>query len=145
MAEDLASPRRISAAEKRRKALQLRKGGASYDAIARQVGYANRGNAHHAVMQELRELPRDDAADVLALEVERLDQLLMALWPAAMKGNVRSAETVIRLMERRAKLQGLDAPVQATITHAAADVDAAVAELAREMALRPTTADTPAP
>ncbi len=143
MAEDLASLRRITAAEKRKKALQLRKGGASYDAIARQVGYANRGGAHRAVTQELRELPKDDAEDVLALEVERLDQLLMALWPAAMKGNVRSAETVIRLMERRAKLQGLDAPVQATITHAAADVDAAVAELAREMALRAPAEPTP--
>lgn len=136
MAEDLASARRITAAEKRRKALQLRKGGASYEAIARQVGYANKGGAHRAVMQELQELPKDAAQDVMALELERLDQLLLALWPAAMKGHVRSAETVIRLMERRAKLQGLDAPVQATITHASADVDAAVAELAREMALR---------
>lgn len=108
--EDRASPRRIEAAEKRKRALQLRKAGVSYDQIAQQVGYANRGNAHKAVMQELRELPKDDAKDVLNLEVERLDQLLMALWPAAMKGHVRSSETVIRLMERRSKLLGLDAP-----------------------------------
>lgn len=110
--EDKASPRRIEAVEKRKRALQLRKAGATYDQIASQVGYSNRGGAYRAVMQELRDLPRDDAEDVFALETERLDQVLMALWPTAMKGNVRSAETVIRVMERRAKLLGLDKPVK---------------------------------
>lgn len=121
MPESASSPRRIDAAEKRTRALQLRKAGATYDQIAQQVGYENRGNAYRAVMQELKELPKDDAAEVLTLEVERLDQLLVALWPKAMKGDVRSAETVIRLMERRAKLLGLDAPaavnVQGTTVH----------------------------
>lgn len=138
MAEDKASPRRIEAAEKRREALKLRKAGATYEAIAAKVGFTNKGSAQRAVTQALKDVPKDDAEVVFALELERLDQLLLALWPQAMKGHVRSAETVIRLMERRAKLHGLDAPekISATVTHASADVDAAVAELAREMALR---------
>lgn len=60
-------------------------------------------------MAELRALPKDDAKDVLALEIERLDQMLLAYWPHVLKGNVRSGEIVVRLMERRSKLLGLDA------------------------------------
>lgn len=137
MAEDLASQRRITAVEKRKKALQLRKGGASYDAIARQVGYTNRGSAHRAVMQELRDLPKDAAVETLQLEVERLDQMLLAYWPAVMKGHVRSGEIVVRLMERRAKLLGLDAPTLSKVEVVTESVvDAAIAELEAQIDAR---------
>jgi hypothetical protein len=109
MAESASSQRRIEAAEKRREALKLRKAGATYDQIAERLKYANRSGAQKAVMAELRALPRDDAKEVLQLEIERLDAMLLAYWPGVMKGNVRSGEIVVRLMERRSKLLGLDA------------------------------------
>jgi hypothetical protein len=107
--ESASSQRRIEAAERRREALKLRKAGATYDQIADRLGYANKSGAQKAVMAELRALPRDDARDVLALEIERLDSMLLAYWPSVLKGHVRSGEIVIRLMERRSKLLGLDA------------------------------------
>ena len=49
-----------------------------------------------------------------------------------------AVDRLLKIQERRARLLGLDQPTKSTVTHAAADVDAAVAELARELALRDT-------
>lgn len=110
-----ASPRRIAAAEQRRRALELRKAGATYDQIAQQVGYTNRGSAHRAVMAALKEITAEPAQEVRQLELERLDAMLLGLWPAARKGNQGAVDRVLRIMERRAKLLGLDSPVKADI------------------------------
>lgn len=109
MSESTASPRRIEAAEKRREALQLRKAGLSFSEIARQLGYSNKGAACNAVHAELRALPRESAAEVLTLELFRLDALHQALWPAAMNGDVGATRQVLAIMERRAKYLRLDA------------------------------------
>jgi hypothetical protein len=45
-------------------------------------------------------------------EVDRIDRLQVAVWPSAMKGDTRAILTIIRLMERRAKLLGLDKPIK---------------------------------
>jgi hypothetical protein len=44
----------------------------------------------------------------LRLEEERLDAIQLSLWPAMLRGDVRSAETIIKVLERRAKMLGLD-------------------------------------
>lgn len=38
--------------------------------------------------------------------------MTVALWPAAMQGDVTAVTGLLRIMERRAKLLGLDAPVK---------------------------------
>ena len=38
--------------------------------------------------------------------------MTVALWPAAMRGDVTAVTGLLRIMERRAKLLGLDAPVK---------------------------------
>lgn len=111
--EDAASPRRIEAAEKRARALELRKAGATYDQIARQVGFSERGAAYRAVQTALLEITQEPAQEVRQLELERLDAMLLGLWPAARKGKEGAVDRVLRIMERRAKLLGLDAPVKA--------------------------------
>ena len=113
--EDAASPRLIEAAEKRARALELRKAGATYDQIAQQVGYAERGSAYRAVQTALQAITQEPAQEVRQLEVERLDAMLLGLWPAARKGKEGAVDRVLRIMERRAKLLGLDAPVKADV------------------------------
>jgi hypothetical protein len=73
--ESSSSPRRITATEKRCEALELRKGGATFEQIARAVGYSGRGAACNAVQRELAALPRTPAQELLTLELERLDAL----------------------------------------------------------------------
>ena len=102
------APRHILATERRIQALALRKQGLDYAEIARRVGYSNRGNAYHAVIQELSQLRHEAGDEVLALELARLDALLNAIWPAAMKDKNDAVDKVLRIMQRRARLMGLD-------------------------------------
>lgn len=89
-------------ADKRQRALNLRKAGATYQQIADQVGYTNRGTAHRAVVQALREEHQDTVTLTRQLDGQRMDQILMALWPKAMRGDGWAVDRILRLMELRA-------------------------------------------
>jgi hypothetical protein len=107
--EHKASERRIESAERKRKALELKKAGLSYDEIAVQCGYSSRARAFEAVTRSIRELTQDVAKDVLVLELERLDRLQFGIWEKARGGDLQAIDRVLRIMERRAALVGLDA------------------------------------
>jgi hypothetical protein len=52
----------------------------------------------------------DEPADeVRKQELDRIDRLQVAVWNRALKGDDKAINTVLRLMERRARLLGLDA------------------------------------
>ena len=119
MPESETSARKVTGAERARQAVELRKAGASYDEIARQCGYRSRSGAYKAVSGALRDLVAKTslAADELReLETIRLDALNDALWSRALAGELPAIDRVIRLMERRAKLLGLDAPEQTELS-----------------------------
>jgi hypothetical protein len=44
--------------------------------------------------------------------------MLLALWPQVLKGNQGAIDRALRVMERRAKLLGLDAPTRQEVTGA---------------------------
>ena len=50
--------------------------------------------------------------ELVYLELERLDHLTSAVWLDAMSGSDKAVSSVLRIMERRSKLMGLDAPVR---------------------------------
>lgn len=94
MAEAKTSARRIDAAARRRKALQLRMAGANFQQIAdtptdpangdMRPMYSSRQRAHEAVTTALKEIQKEihgDAKELRTLELARLDSLLVALWP----------------------------------------------------------------
>lgn len=107
---------RVNAAEKRRRAVELRKAGATFDEIAAAPGpdgkplYASKGTAYKAVEQALREAVREPARELIELEVQRLDLLLRAIWPAVVRGHLGAVDRALRVAERRARLLGLDGP-----------------------------------
>ena len=49
---------------------------------------------------------------MIALELLRLDDMLFGLWPDARRGDNTAVVTVLKIMERRSKLLGLDMPVK---------------------------------
>lgn len=106
---------RIETAERQRKAVELRKAGLGYDAIAVECGYRDRSGAYRAVMAALRALVREPAEELRDLEVARLDDMLKGLWVNARKGNVYAIDRVLKIMTRRAELLGLDAPKKVKI------------------------------
>jgi DNA-binding CsgD family transcriptional regulator len=100
-------------AERRAMALELRKSGAAYREIARQLG-VDVHTAHGDVGAELaalREMTVGRAEELRALELERFDRMVAGLWPQIEKGSPPAVTAAIRVSERRARLLGLDAPV----------------------------------
>ena len=77
----------------------------------------------HATIDEHREL-----------ELNRLDALQRTYWQLAVNGNLRAAEFVLRVIDKRAKLLGLEAPlkIQAeVVTYDGSDLDREVERVAR--------------
>ena len=72
------SVRRTAAAERQRRAVELRRAGLTFEAIAARLGYANGGGAHKAVMAALSRWGVGGVADLRQLEDDRLDALLRA-------------------------------------------------------------------
>jgi hypothetical protein len=110
--EPVTSKRRLAAAERQRQALELKKAGADYRTIAERVGYAGPAGAYKAVTTALKALVQEPAEELRTMEVARLDQMLLGLWPKAIKGDTWAVDRVLKIMERRAALLGLDAPVK---------------------------------
>lgn len=121
----------LATAERRAFVLRMRKAGATYAEIAeaalRQYGPEQLPNgwderyAYKDVKRELDKLRNeigDSAETVLTLELQRLDDLLKGLWPLAARKDpdLKAVDRILRLMERRARLLGLDAPSKQEIT-----------------------------
>lgn len=97
-------------AERRRKALELRKAGASYEQIATQLKYANKSTVWRDVREAIRSIYAEPAQDVLRIELGRLDVMLLGVWSKAKAGDCQAIDRVLRIQERRAAYEGLDAP-----------------------------------
>lgn len=100
----------VKTAEKHIRALQLRKSGMPYREIAAKLGYSGPSSAFNAVEQALRESIREPADSLRTLELERLDTSLLAIWKAVQAGSLTAIDRALKIMERRAKLLGLDRP-----------------------------------
>jgi len=115
-----AKGQKEAAAERRVRSFDLRKAGASYRAIGRALGISE-CQAHrdvHVTLDALANEERESAQHIRELELERLDSMLRALWPAVTRGDTSSISTALRVAERRARLLGLDAPVKQEVTGA---------------------------
>jgi DNA-binding CsgD family transcriptional regulator len=112
------SASRLRAREREVRAFQLRLAGATYQQIADDLGISL-GGAHKIIMRVLHrlEVTADETAEaVRRLEVERLDRMLLGLWPQATKGGQGAVDRVLRIMERRARLLGLDRPFRSEVS-----------------------------
>ncbi|MCW2275060.1 hypothetical protein GJ654_10040 [Rhodoblastus acidophilus] len=65
------------------------------------------------VAKALRSNPHAPARDLRDLELMRLDQLQAAHYKQALKGDATAAQRVLAIIDRRAKLLGLDASLEA--------------------------------
>jgi hypothetical protein len=101
---------RALAAARRAQAVELRTQGWTYERIAVELGYANRGTVFHIVSEALRAHTAEAVGELRNLEVERLDSLQLAVWHKAMEGDVPSAIAAVRCIMARCRLLGLEGP-----------------------------------
>ena len=94
------------------KVLELRRAGLTWQRISEEAGYADASGAYLAYKRAIKRTMQQPADELREQELDRIDRLQLALWPKAMKGDNASINTIVRLMERRARLLGLDTPIK---------------------------------
>ena len=99
---------RALSAARRVRAVELKTAGLTYEQIAAELGYANRGTVHHIVSDAPKTQTLEAVGQLRSLEIERLDKLQLALWQKAMDGDVPSAIAVVRCIAARCRLLGLE-------------------------------------
>ena len=113
----------LATAERRAYVLKLRRAGWTYEKIALAAvnkfgadqlpaGWDTR-YAYKDVKRELDKLHEDNAEtaeDIRQIVTIRMDRMVEALWPKALRGNVAAIDRVTKIDERRCKLWGVDAP-----------------------------------
>lgn len=118
--------------DKERRTIELRRAGATFDDIARAIGYADAATAYNAYKRALkRSLIDAGSEEARTVELDRLDRLQRSHWNNAISGDVAATNVVLRIMDRRARLLGLDAPIKHDITVETIDPTSIDAEVAR--------------
>jgi hypothetical protein len=120
--------RDVLLAERQLQVLRMRATGATYDDIAKALGLGNRGVAHRIMQKALKDVIKEPVQEVVQLELARLDRLLAAIWGPAIgvvqinglttnvPPDLFALDRVLSIMQRRAKLLGLDAPIKKQIS-----------------------------
>ena len=118
MGQSKAAPVRMTAAERKLQAVELRKLGFTFQKIADRLGVSVAA-AHKMVTNALRELNEkttESTEELRRLELERLDEWLLRVAQEIKAGRVLGAiDRGVRILDRRAKLLGLDAALKAEI------------------------------
>ena len=112
------SQRSILAAERATRALELRKSGASYESIGQTLGVTGQG-AYKMVKKYFDKVTAEcieTTQELKRLELERLDSLMLYIWPLVQAGDIRAVSEARALGAERRKLLGLDAATKAEIT-----------------------------
>jgi len=127
------APSKIPAAARREKALELRAKGMSIRAIAGKLG-VSKSQVQRDIEKELQaaaEGRKKIAGLIIDLELAKLDALEKKAWEHITDGELSAIDRVLRSMERRAKLLGLDKTGEADDTGSFGDL-VAVLEQMRE-------------
>lgn len=136
----------IATREQDGRCLELRKAGLTYERIAEALGLSDRSIAWKGVNRALQLTIQEPADELRKIEGERLDALLRAMWPQAMQGKGWAVDRCLSVMERRARLLGLDAPLKSRIEVITEDaVDAAIRQLEADLEDRSATGEAALP
>lgn len=100
--------KRVIRASRRQEAFALRRQGESFESIAHHLGVTPKTVAVW-VREAIRDIPKEAADDLRALELARLDAVLAPQMRLALAGDSYAVDRVLKIMERRAKFLNLDA------------------------------------
>jgi predicted transcriptional regulator len=115
MTENAAA--RVNKKDNQRIAMQLRKSGATYEQIGKQldVSKATAWRYVKEAVAEAREEVRESAQELIEIETQRLDAMLVPMLKRAVEGSEKAVMAVLKIQERRAKYLGLDTPAELNV------------------------------
>lgn len=102
----------VSPSERLRRAIQLRLAGLRWDRIAQECGYSSGPAACIAVSKALKELNAESVEELRRVMGARLEHMLMLLWPDVNTKDLGSMSMALSVMDRMARLYGLESPLQ---------------------------------
>lgn len=94
------------------KAYELRKAGASMGVIAQRLNIS-KATVHKYINDTIKaylEEAKEAHQSILAMELARLDDMQFSVWTKARSGDSKAIDTMLKIMERRSRLLGLDMP-----------------------------------
>lgn len=106
------SPEVIENAARKAKALEMRQEGRTFQEIADELGWNSPQAAWEAVKSAIAEITREPAQELVTLELERLDKVFGMFFLQAQAGDSFALASMLRIMDRRARYLGLDAPTK---------------------------------
>ncbi len=126
---DLSEARRKKDATRRAEVMSLVMAGATYDQIAERLDVSF-GDVHGIISRVLREKP-DTGVDLMRqVENARLDRVQTGIWREVLNGNSKAISSFLAISQRRARLNGLDAPLQIEMSaHVKIEMQQALNEL----------------
>jgi hypothetical protein len=107
--------RRLSAEEKKRAALALRLGGATYEQIGKAIG-VDTSTASRYVSGIMKELKLEGAEELRRIQFMRLEHMLMLKWPEVQEKKDSAMNMALAIMDRQTRLLGLDSPVKSELS-----------------------------
>ena len=151
--------------------MQLRSRGQAYQQISDELGYGHSSNARRAVKKILDGIVVEGRDEAIKIELDGLDMMTRAVIDVleakhyvVSDGRIvylgdkddpdrrellddgpvlQAVDRLLKIDDRRAKLLGLDAPKRVEVSDTTPDLDAAVRDLAAELAL--AAGDSPMP
>jgi len=95
------------------RALEMAVQGWEWPAISDELGYADRSGAWKAAQRALKRRAATAVDSYRRVMLAELDMVQDSAWGAAMRGNMRASEVVVRAIDQRVRLLGLDQPKHA--------------------------------
>lgn len=137
MTKEEIRARRLKAAQNRQKACAMRLAGSSYQEIGEALGVTRQSafDMVEKVIDDTNKEARESVKRLKNMELMRLDYMLLKLREGIDRGDVQSITAALKIMERRAKYKGLDAPAKSKVVAKVDNVEgydygAAIAALA---------------
>ena len=96
----------LALAERRQRVMALRRGGASFPQIGRDLGI-NQATAYRDFQRALKDIPKEAATEALAVELQRLDVMFSAIWPRAYGGTESQRKVESPVPARRSESLGV--------------------------------------
>lgn len=124
-----------AASARRARAVRLRIGGATYEQIAQVCGYTDKSSAARSVKRALEEIEAESVGELRRIEnlaLQRDEVILRGIiddTSVKAETRIRALDSRLRLSQRRARLNGLDAPIAVALSAGvAADLADALTE-----------------
>ncbi len=120
MSVQRVNKRMLEFREKQAIALDMRRKGFLLREIGAALGIDNQGTVTKLIQKAMREVVREPAEELVQMELDRLDSMFVKAYERAADHekplNKEAVDTCLRIMERRARLLGIDKPTKVAST-----------------------------